>query len=156
MSHRREGKGVFMRGLIVAVAAGAVALFAVSSGVAAPPQPQTLTCQGGLGPIQILVGPANGADQSFGAARIVGGGHLIPVSFEFSAYDVTADMPLFDSGLIMKGNGNGNHNQSTVLCMSTETATLADFLQPGDTVPPGASLTDVVTFTIVANAIPKP
>ena len=139
----------------MAIAVGAVALVAVSPGVAGQPQPQPLTCEGGLGPIQIIVGPAIGAQQSFGTARIVGGGHLIPVSIEFSAYDVTAGMPLFDSGLIMKGGGNGNQNQATVLCSETETGTLADFLQPGDTVPPGASLTDVVTFTIVANAIPK-
>jgi len=108
-----------------------------------------------LGDVQILVGPANGADQSFGAARIVGDGHLIPVSFRFSAVDVNTGATLFDSGLVSKGNGNGNHNQPTIFCSSTETGTLADFLEPGDPVPPGASLTDTVTFTIEANAILK-
>jgi hypothetical protein len=143
-----------MKRFTAAATACIAALVIVGAGAAAPPQPQTLTCEGS-GDLQILVGPANGADQSFGAARVIGGGHLIPVSFEFSAYDVTADMPLFDSGLILKGRGNGNRNQATVHCASTETATLADFLQSGDTVPPGASLSDTVTFTIVANAIPK-
>ena len=143
-----------MKRLVVAAAVGAAALISVGSSVAAPPQPQPLHCDG-FGDLQIIVGPANGADQSFGAARIVGGGHLIPVSFEFSAYDDTAGFPLFDSGLIMKGNGHGNQNQSAVHCTSTETGTLADFLQPGDTVPIGGSPSDMVTFTIVANAIPK-
>jgi len=143
-----------MKRFTAAASACIAAMAIVGSGAAAPPQPQTLTCEGS-GDLQILVGPANGADQSFGSARVVGGGHLIPVSFQFSAYDVTADMPIFDSGLIRKGDGEGNRNQSTVRCTSTETATLADFLEPGDTIPPGASPSDVVTFTIVANAIPK-
>jgi hypothetical protein len=143
-----------MKGLIVAAVTAAVALFAAGAGVAAPPQPQTLSCQG-LGDVQILVGPANGADQSFGAARIVGDGHLIPVDFQFSAFDVTTNTPLFDSGLVSKGSGNGNHNQSTIFCSETETATLADFLDPGEPVPPGATLSDIVTFTIDVNAILK-
>ena len=143
-----------MRITAAALTVLACALVMAGTGVAAPPEPQTLTCEG-LGELQILVGPANGADQSFGAARVVGDGHLIPVSFRFSAVDVTANMPLFDSGLIEKGKGNGNHDQPTIACMETETGTLADFLEPGDEVPPGASLTDEVTFTILANAIVK-
>jgi hypothetical protein len=143
-----------MNWFVAAASACAAALVMVGSAVAAPPEPQTLTCDG-IGDVDFLVGPANGSDQSFGAARIIGGGHLIPVSFQFSAYDVTADMSLFDSGLIEKGHGNGNMNQSTIGCTSTETATLADFLEPGEDVPPGADLTDTVTFTIVANVIPK-
>jgi hypothetical protein len=142
-------------GIAAALAAFMCALVVAGTAVAAPPEPQALTCEG-LGEIQIIVGPANGADESFGVARIVGGGHLIPVSFRFSAFDVTAEIPLFDSGLIEKGNGKGNHNQATVVCTSTETGTLADFLEPGDEVPPGADLTDEVTFTILANAIVKP
>jgi hypothetical protein len=142
------------RGLIAVAVAMASALIAANSGVAAPPQPQTLTCEG-LGDVQILVGPANGADQSFGAARVVGDGHLIPVNFRFSAFDVDNNMTLFDSGLVSKGNGNGNRNQPTIFCSSTETATLADFLDPGEPVPPGANLTDTVTFTIDVNAILK-
>ena len=143
------------RGLIAAAVVTAAALVVVGAGVAAPPQPQPLTCSGGVGDVQIVTGPANGANQSFGAARIVGDGHLIPVSFRFSAVDETTQQPLFDSGLISKGNGNGNHNQSTIFCSSTQTGTLGDFLDPGESPPPGASLSDTVTFTIEANAILK-
>jgi len=143
-----------MRVAAITALALVVSLFAVATGTAAPPEPQTLNCQG-LGQIQFLVGPANGADSSFGAARVVGDGHLIPVNFRFSAYDVTAGFSVFDSGLIEKGKGNGNKNQQTVPCSLTETATLADFLEPGDTPPPGAALTDTVVFTISVSAIVK-
>ncbi len=143
-----------MRVAVITALAVVGSLFAVATSTAAPPEPQTLTCQG-LGEVQILVGPANGADSSFGVARVVGDGHLIPVDFQFSAYDVTAGFSLFDSGLIQKGKGNGNRNQRTVSCSSIETGTLADFLDPGETPPPGAHLTDSVTFTISASAIVK-
>ena len=143
-----------MRVAVTTAIALVVSLFAVATSTAAPPEPQTLNCQG-LGQIQILVGPANGADSSFGSARVVGDGHLIPVNFRFSAYDVTAGFSVFDSGLIQKGNGNGNKNQQTVSCALTETATLADFLDPGETPPSGAALTDTVVFTISVSAIVK-
>jgi hypothetical protein len=143
-----------MRRAVITALALVVSLFAVATSTAAPPEPQTLNCQG-LCEVQILVGPANGADSSFGAARVVGDGHLIPVNFRFSAYDVTAGFSVFDSGLIQKGNGNGNKNQQTVSCTLTETATLADFLDPGETPPSGANLTDTVVFTISVSAIVK-
>jgi len=143
-----------MRVAVVSALALVVSLLAVATATGAPPVPQSLTCQG-LGEVQIVVGPANGSDQSFGAARVVGDGHLIPVNFQFSAYDVTAGIPLFDSGLIKKGAGNGNKNQQTIPCTSIETGTLADFLDPGETPPPGAAPTDSVTFTIYVDAIVK-
>lgn len=144
-----------MKRVITVLAACAIALTAVGTSVAAPPEPQPFNCSG-LGNIQILVGPANGADTSFGAARIAGGGILIPVSFQFSAVNVTRNSTIFDSGLIAKGSGNGNRNQTTTACSLTDTGTLADFLEPGETVPPGSALTDTVTFTIAVNAIVKP
>src|SRR5436190_20042737 len=92
-----------MKVAVVTALAVVGSLFAVTTATAAP-EPQALNCPG-LGDVQILVGPANGADSSFGAARVVGDGHLIPVNFRFSAYDTTAGILLFDSGLIQKGKG---------------------------------------------------
>src|SRR5262245_18926203 len=112
-----------------------MALISAGVGSAAPPQPQPLHCDG-LGDLMIVVGPAKGADNNFAAARIVGGGHLIPTSFEYSAFDVTTNTPLV-SETTAKGNGNGNHNQQTTTCSSTETGPLSDFLAPGETPPPG-------------------
>lgn len=141
--------------LAAVVALSAAALIAAGAGSASPPQPQSLSC-GGLGDLQILTPVANGADQNWGSARVVGDGHLTPVAFEFSAFDNTVGLPLFDSGLITKGGGNANHNQSTTTCTQEQTGTLADFLQPGDQVPPPPfALTDSVTFTVWASVVTK-
>lgn len=85
-----------------------------------------------------------------------GTGHLIPVSFTFSAYDVTTDAYLFPAQTQWKGNGNANHNQQTVTCAQTETGTLASFLGPGEQPPPGANLSDTVTVTFTVVAVPQP
>lgn len=137
--------------LVVAVAA----LVAAGSGSAAAPQPQSLSCAG-LGDVLIRTAPANGADTAFSVGQIAGDGHLIPVSFEFSAFDTTRNMTIFDSGLITKGGGNANRNQTTTTCSSTETSTLGELLDPGETPPPGTSASDMVTFTITVTAIVKP
>ena len=92
------------------------------------------------------------------SAQVVAGGGsrlLIPTSFTFSVYDVTTEKEIF-SQTQSKGGGNANQKQSTVTCTQTQTATLADLLQPGDQVPPGASLTDTVTFTLRVTAVQKP
>lgn len=131
-----------------------VAVVAVGAGSAAPKQPQAFSCNG-LGDIQLLTAPAYGADQSWGTAQIVGTGHLIPVSFEFSGYDTDANVLIFDSGPIVKGGGNANHNQQTTSCSQSQTGPLADFLEPGDQPPPGTDLSDMVTVTFSATAIVK-
>jgi hypothetical protein len=142
------------------VSAAIVAVFAaaclVAGGVsAAPRQPQPFSCNG-LGDIQILTPPAHGSDQNWGVAQMVGGGHLIPIQFRFSAFDNTVGVPIFDSGVVTKGGGNANHNQETTDCSFSQTATLADFLEPGDQPPPPPfSPTDSVTFTIDATVIVK-
>ena len=136
------------------VAVVGVAVVAVGVGSAAPPQPQSFNCNG-LGDIEILTAPAYGADQNWGAARIVGTGHLIPVAFEFSAFDTTAGVPIFDSGTIVKGGGNANHNLLTTNCSQTQSGPLSEFLEPGDELPPGTSLDDNVTVTFSATAIVK-
>ncbi len=136
---------------VVAVAASALVFAGV--GAAAAPQPQPFNCVG-LGDIMIVTAPSSDNANDFGAARIVGGGILIPVSFEFSAFDNTTNTLLFADGAT-KGGGNGNRNQTTTTCSFAQTATLADLLGPGETAPPGTSPTDSVTFTISATVIVK-
>ena len=137
------------RVLATVVALCAASLIAAGVGTAAPQQPQTLTCGGGLGDIQITAGPANGADQSWGAAQIVGGGHLIPLAFSFTAVDVTVGQTIF-SATPVKGGGHAAAGGPTTTCSQTEEATLADFLEPGESPPPGTSLSDDVVFTLTA------
>jgi hypothetical protein len=144
-----------LRRIFAALAALSIAvLVAAATGSAAPRQPQPLHCVG-LGDVQILTPPAIGSQTNWGSAQLVGGGHLTPVAFRFSAYDNTISATIFDSGQIVKAGGNANQNQATTACSQIETATLADFLEPGDTPPPGAQLTDTVTFTISATVVAK-
>lgn len=144
--------------LLLGAAAG-VSL-AMSGLAAAPalaaPQLQPLQCDGQT--LTIRTPTSNSGDSGGWSAGIVvegGTGHLIPTSFDFSAYDTTAGLPLF-AGDQVKGLGQGNHNQPTVTCTQVETATLADFTGPGDELPPGTSLTDTVQLTLVATAVTKP
>ena len=142
------------RVLATLVALSAAALLAAGAGSAAPQQPQTLSCDG-LGDIQITAGPANGADQSWGAAQIVGGGHLIPLSFEFSAYDVTKQAVIFDA-MPVKGGSHAHASGPVTTCSSSQEGTLQDLLDPGEAPPPGTSLTDQVIATFTATVGVKP
>lgn len=129
------------------------ALLIGSPAAQAAPSTQQLTCAGQ----QLTVRTNNNNSSEMGgwsAAQVVSGGSgtLIPTTFDFSAYDVTVQQSIFE-GLSVKGAGNANHNQPTVTCTQIETATLADLLEPGDQLPPGASLSDQVTVTLTATAV---
>lgn len=127
----------------------------VAPASAAAPSTQDIVCAGQT--LTIRTNNSNSGDNGgFSAAQIVseGGGHLIPLSFTFSAYDVTTSTALF-SDTQVKGNGHANQNQATTTCTKTFTGTLADLLQPGDTAPAGVALTDVVTATFTAVVVAK-
>jgi hypothetical protein len=93
----------------------------------------------------------------WGVGQVVAGGtgHLVPTSFSGTLFDEAIDQTLF-SFEQAKGGGNANHNQPAVTCTESETGVLGDFLDPGDTPPPGTSLTDPVTFTLTVTAVPHP
>jgi hypothetical protein len=147
---------------VSAVTAGAVlagcvvgALLGASPALAAQ-STQSITCDGQQ--LVIRTNSDNSSDMGgWSAAKIVSGGSgtLIPVTFNFAAVDDTTGQQLF-SAAQNKGDGNGNHNQATVSCVQTQTGTLADLLEPGDEVPPGAQLTDQVTVTFTAQAVHQP
>jgi hypothetical protein len=114
---------------------------------------ETVDCEG-LGTIQISTQNTH-SDLSWGAVQIVdASGHLIPVSFTFTLEDLTTDTVLFSESAA-KGSGHASSQQSTATCSETFTSTLAEFWDPAEPLPPGASLDDVVQFTLSAEAIVK-
>ena len=90
----------------------------------------------------------------WGVGQVVAGGtgHLVPTAFSGSLVDNAVNQTLFTFDQV-KGGGNANHNQPTITCTQSETGVLGDFLNPGDTLPPGTSPTDSVTFTLTVIAV---
>jgi len=91
----------------------------------------------------------------WGVGQVVadGTGHLVPTEISGSLVDNVIHQTLFTFDQA-KGGGHANHNQPTVKCTtSDDTGTLGDFLNPGDTLPPGTSPTDPVTFTLTVTAV---
>jgi hypothetical protein len=85
---------------------------------------------------------------------VVGGtGHGVPTAASGSLVDNAIDKTLFTFEQA-KGGGKANHNQSTINCTSSETGVLEDFLEPGETPPPGTSVSDPVTFTLMVTIVP--
>lgn len=144
--------------LLFAAASGT--MLALSGLVAGPTlaaqQPQPLQCDGHQ--ITVRVNQNNGGENGGWSAGVLidgGSGVLVPTSFSGSLYDETTGQEVF-SFEQLKGNGNGNHNQQTISCSDTTVATLGDFLEPGDELPPGTSVDDVVDFTIGVTAVARP
>ena len=138
----------------IAVAAAGAVLVAPAANAAQGLQP--LTCDGH--DIVVRTPDNNSSDHGgWSSARIVegGSGTLVPTSFAGGAYDNDADMQLFSFSQV-SGGGHGHNQQATITCTQTTTATLRDLLEPGDEVPPGASLDDEVTFTLTVTAIQQP
>jgi hypothetical protein len=153
---QEEGMNKSVMGFATLAGAASTMLIGMASAHAAQGglQEQSLTCSNGQ-QLTVLTNNNNSSDMGgWEAVKVVSGGsgHLIPTSFTFSAVDNTTNQPIF-TGTQVKGSGHANQNQSTVTCSDSQTATLADLLQPGDEIPPGASLTDQVTFTVTATAV---
>jgi hypothetical protein len=138
-----------------------VALGGVGSVLAAPAATaaqglQTLDCGGQE--VVISVGDSHSSDNGgWGAARIVDGGSgtLIPTSFTFSVYDETLDQELF-TFTQPNGGGHAHGQQDTISCTETESGTVADLLEPGETPPEGVDLDDEVTSTFTVTAVARP
>jgi hypothetical protein len=136
----------------VALAAGAgVAALAGPAHAAQTTLP--ITCDGQQLAVRVNTSHSS-ANGGWAVAQIVDGGtgHLVPTAFSNSLHDDTTNQTLFTFDRA-KGGGNANHNQPTVTCTLSKTGTLGDFLNPGDTPPPGTSVSDAVTFTLSVTAI---
>jgi hypothetical protein len=134
--------------------AGALLIGAATAQAAQSAQP--ITCDGQ----QLMIRTNDNHSSEMGgwsAAQVVSGGSgtLIPTTFTFGAYDDTTQQQLF-VGEALKGAGNANHNQQTVTCTQVQTDTLANLMEPGDQLPPGASLDDQVTVTFAVTAVWQP
>ena len=149
-----------MKNAITRIGPGLAALAVVGAGsvLGAPAATaaqglQPLNCDGQ--DIVVRVPDNHSSDHGgWNAAQVVegGSGTLIPTSFGFSAYDETTDQEIFSA--VQPGGGGHSHNQQqTVTCTQVSTDTLGDLLEPGDEVPPGASLSDVVTFSLTVTAV---
>lgn len=151
------------KNVITRIGPGLAALAVVGAGsvLAAPAATaaqglQPLSCDGQ--DIVVRVADNNSSDHGgWSAAQVVdgGSGHLIPTSFDFSAYDDTLGQEIFSADQ-PKGGGHAQGNQGTVTCTQVEMLTLADLLEPGDEIPPGGALDDEVTFTLTVTAVWKP
>jgi hypothetical protein len=142
----------------VAVAAVTIAAGAGLAGLAGPAHAaqstMPITCGGQQ--LTVRVNTNHSSEHGgWGVGQIVAGGtgHLVPTAFSGALVDNAINQTLFTFAQA-KGGGNANHNQPTVTCTtSDDTGTLGDFLNPGDTLPPGTSLTDSVTFTLTVIAV---
>jgi hypothetical protein len=134
---------------IVALGAAAVVGMTVAPAWAAQME-QQVSCDGHE--LTIRSNENNSSDHGgWSSVQIVqgGSGHLTPVAFSGSLYDVTTESEIFSFSQA-KGGGHAAHNTATTTCTQEEQGTLADFLEPGDELPPGASPDDDVTFTFTA------
>jgi hypothetical protein len=157
---RYDTRGAPVNHTITKIAPGLAAIAVVAAGslLAAPTATaaqgeQPLTCNGQ--DVVVRTGDNHSSDRGgWGAAQIVEGwsGILIPTSFAFSAYDNTLGQPIF-SATEPAGGGHAHGQQETVTCTQETTTSLGDLLEPGDEVPPGAALTDEVTFTLTVVAV---
>lgn len=148
-----------MRTPIRYAAASAATVIVASTGLACLAGPahaaqstQTLSCSGQELTVRVNVNKSPNGGWS--AAQIVSGGtgHLIPTEFTGSLYDQTLGQTLFTFDQV-KGGGNANHDQPAVTCTHSESGKLGESLGPGETLPPGTSAEDHVTFTLTVTAI---
>ena len=144
-----------MRHRLLASAAVSAALVtaAVPTTALAAPLPQhtmQLNCDG-RGTVEILTSPA--AHDSWSAAQLTSGGHLVPVEFRHLVYDDTAEVTLFD-GTVTHAPA---HNQQDVIRCTATQQTVLGAIAPSDFVPPdGVALTDQVSVSFIATVVPQP
>ena len=142
----------------IAVAAVTIAAGAGLAGLAGPAHAaQTtlpITCDNGE-QLTVRVNTNNSSEHGgWGVGQVVAGGtgHLVPTEISGSLVDNAIHQTLFTFDQA-KGGGNANHNQPTVTCRASQTGVLSDFLNPGDTPPPGTTPSDPVTFNLTVTAV---
>lgn len=139
--------------LVTAVTATTLAIpgIAFASGEApAGRQTMQLDCNG-LGTVSIIT-PPTAAHDNWSAAQLVTSGHLVPVAFTYSAYDVTAGLSLGEETVTHPA---AHREQQTTTCVATQTALLGDLAAPGP-LPDGVATTDTVTLSFIATVVVKP
>ena len=150
-----------MRSRIKSTAAVAAITIGAGAGLAAFAAPAhaaqstlPLTCDGQQ--ITVRVPTSNsGPNGGWAVGQIVAGGtgHGVPTAFSGSLVDHAVDQTLFTFAQA-KGGGKANHNQTAISCTTSQTGVLGDFLEPGETLPPGTSVSDPATFTLMLTVVP--
>lgn len=146
----------FMRVAATASAVVMAALIVTGAGMATRGS-DFVTCDDGSSYAITVTQQPNDNSVGWGVGTISGGDHLIPTSFSGTFHDDTIDVTL-DSFTQAKGNGNGQHNQTQLICHTPpETGTVADFLG-GEPLPPewadlGVQLTDQVTTSFTVTGV---
>lgn len=141
--------------VLIASAMLAMSLFAAGA-AAAPPAEKgkelvELECEG-LGTVTVSV-PRS--ERNNGVGQVVGQKlHGIPVSFSFTATDVTTGTVIFEESQ-ESGKGHGHPNQETTLCKATFESVAAEFFEGEEELPEGVSPTDLIRATIEARVIVK-
>ena len=130
---------------LAAVSAIVLSLLLASAALASGPVTShrgsvTAVCDGQTYTVAVENGGKN-----VGAAQIVDAhGHAILVVGTSTFTDTTAGIVL---GEFFMGHGNGHANQATTVCVSTQTASVGDFLPP-DAMPPGVYASDTLVWVI--------
>ena len=141
---------------VVAAAACAVPLLGAAPALASggpTPSRGTMELQcADAGTVMIVTPPASASD-NWSAAQIVGGGHLVPVSFTYREYDETADV-LLGADTVTHPRAHGQ--QATTTCEADRTGELSGLLPPGTPPPPGTESTDTVLLSFLATAVVQP
>jgi hypothetical protein len=149
--HRRIKSAAALAASTIVAGAG-LAAFAAPAHAAQSTLP--LTCDGQHLTVRVPTsnsGPNGG--WSVGQIVVGGTGHGVPTAFSGSLVDNAVDQTLFTFEQA-KGGGKANHNQTTISCTASQTGVLGDFLEPGETPPPGTSVSDPATFTLMLTVVP--
>ena len=148
-------------GLASVLLASAIAATGVLAAAAAAAPPSEREGPGGKETVEVeceglgtLTVSAPRPEKSNGAAQVVGRKlHGIPVSFSFTATDVTKGSVLFEESH-ESGKGHGHPNQATTRCTSTFEATAAEFFA-AEELPEGVAPTDLIRATFDVQVIVK-
>ena len=148
---RSRTRSTALAAVTIATGAGLVALAGPAH---AAQSAMPITCDGQQLTVRVNTNHSS-QNGGWGVGQVVAGGtgHLVPTVISGSLVDNAINQTLFTFEQA-KGGGNANHNQSTVACTASQTGVLGDFLDPGDTPPPGTSVSDPVTFTLMVTAVP--
>ena len=115
---------------------------------AAAQSAQVLDCAGH--PVTVRINDNNSSERGGWASVQVlegGSGHLTPVRFSGSLTDTTVGQVLgtFEN---VRGNGHVPRSRGVTRCTTSFDATVADFVENLEELPPGVSLEDAVTLEV--------
>lgn len=141
---------VFTRSFITALAGlGAVAA-GTTVPAAAAQSTDTLDCGGHQ--VSVRVNDSNSSERGgWGSVQVVegGSGHLTPVRFSGVLVDTTAGIVIGDF-TSERGHGQVPRSKTVTECTTSIDASVGDFIENPETLPPGTALSDDATLELTA------